>query len=89
MSVTLVDTLGCVVVEEGRRMNELTKCRFQQIDMTPPNVLEQTLKQLVKVLRSPGCRKQPVFVKDLGQACELAQGFVEEKYVFRHSTIQK
>lgn len=49
--------------------------------MTPPNVLEQTLKQLVKVLRSPGCRKQPVFVKDLGQACELAQGFVEEKYV--------
>ena len=29
-----------------------------KVDMTPPNVLEQTLKQLNKVLRSPGCRKQ-------------------------------
>lgn len=47
--------------------------------MTPPNVTEQTLKQLVKVLRSPGCRKQPVFVKNVGMACELAAGFVEEK----------
>lgn len=49
--------------------------------MTPPNVTEQTLKQLVKVLKSPGCRKTPVFVKDVGMACELAGSFVEEKYV--------
>lgn len=54
--------------------------------MTPPNVLEATLKQLVKVLRSPGCRKQPVFVKDKGMSIELALGFVKEKYRSRTVT---
>lgn len=37
------------------------------------------MKQLAKVLRSPGCRKQPVFVKDVGMACELASSFVTSK----------
>lgn len=50
-----------------------------KIDSTPANILEQTLKQLNKVLRSPGCRKQPVYVKDAGMACELASGFVAAK----------
>ncbi|KAK4056733.1 hypothetical protein OIO90_002285 [Microbotryomycetes sp. JL221] len=50
-----------------------------KVDMTPPNVLEQTLKQLNKILRSPGCRKQPVYVKDTGMACELAAGFASAK----------
>jgi len=27
-----------------------------QIDMTPPNVLAETVKQVVKILKSPGCR---------------------------------
>jgi GTPase len=27
-----------------------------KVDMTPANVLEQTVKQLVKILKSPGCR---------------------------------
>lgn len=27
-----------------------------QIDMTPPNVLSETVKQAVKILQSPGCR---------------------------------
>lgn len=27
-----------------------------QIDMTPPNVLAETIKQVVKILKSPGCR---------------------------------
>lgn len=55
-------------------------CVVTKVDMTPPNILEQTVKQLAKVLRSPGCRKQPVFVKDLGMACELATGFIKAKY---------
>ncbi|MBW0478102.1 hypothetical protein O181_017817 [Austropuccinia psidii MF-1] len=50
-----------------------------KVDMTPINVLEQTLKQLVKILKSPGCRKVPVFVKDDGMSCELAQNFVKER----------
>jgi hypothetical protein len=27
-----------------------------KIDMTPPNVQAETLKQVVKILKSPGCR---------------------------------
>ncbi len=54
-------------------------CIVTKIDSTPKNVLDQTVKQLGKVLRSPGCRKLPVFVKDPGQALELASGFVAAK----------
>ncbi|KAK0541299.1 hypothetical protein OC842_000004 [Tilletia horrida] len=35
-----------------------------KIDMCPPNILEQTIKQLTKILKSPGCRKTPVFITD-------------------------
>lgn len=54
-------------------------CVITKVDSTPAHVLEQTVKQLAKILKSPGCRKQPVFVKDVGMACELAKGFVAEK----------
>ncbi|PLW12307.1 hypothetical protein PCANC_16886 [Puccinia coronata f. sp. avenae] len=50
-----------------------------KVDMTPANVLEQTVKQLVKILKSPGCRKVPVFVKNEGMSSELAQSFIKEK----------
>lgn len=40
-------------------------CVITKVDSTPPQVYEQTVKQLVKVLRSPGCRKKPVFVSIL------------------------
>ncbi|SNX86673.1 probable GTP-binding protein 1 [Melanopsichium pennsylvanicum] len=43
-----------------------------KIDMTPAHVLESTLKQLAKILKSPGCRKAPVFVNDMGQVVESA-----------------
>ncbi|KAL7420605.1 hypothetical protein Q5752_004556 [Cryptotrichosporon argae] len=44
-----------------------------KIDMTPPNILEQTLSMLVKVLRSPGCRRVPVFVDTPQQAVDCAR----------------
>lgn len=43
-----------------------------KIDMTPAHVLETTLKQLTKILKSPGCRKSPVFINDMGQVIESA-----------------
>ncbi|KAJ3517199.1 hypothetical protein NLJ89_g646 [Agrocybe chaxingu] len=49
------------------------------IDMTPPNVLAETVKQVVKILKSPGCRKIPVFVKSLEVAVEMATSFGTEK----------
>ncbi|KAE9411508.1 P-loop containing nucleoside triphosphate hydrolase protein [Gymnopus androsaceus JB14] len=50
-----------------------------KIDMTPANVQAETVKQVVKILRSPGCRKVPVFVKSSEVAVELATGFGKEK----------
>ncbi|MCO5611365.1 hypothetical protein L7F22_065618 [Adiantum nelumboides] len=43
-----------------------------KVDMTPPHILEATIKQLSKILRSPGCRKTPVFVQNQEQAVETA-----------------
>ncbi|KAJ3817159.1 GTP-binding protein 1 [Lentinula raphanica] len=50
-----------------------------KIDMTPANVQAETVKQVVKILRSPGCRKIPVFVKSSEIAVEIATGFGKEK----------
>lgn len=47
--------------------------------MTPPNVLAETVKQVVKILKSPGCRKNPVFVKSMDTAVELSQVFAKER----------
>ncbi|BEJ12372.1 hypothetical protein CspHIS471_0208320 [Cutaneotrichosporon sp. HIS471] len=44
-----------------------------KIDMTPPNILEQTVNMLVKVLKSPGCRRVPVFVETKRQAVDCAR----------------
>lgn len=44
-----------------------------QIDMTPPNILDQTISMLTKVLKSPGCRRVPVFVNTPQQAVDCAR----------------
>ncbi|BGP02407.1 hypothetical protein RTBOTA2_003883 [Rhodotorula toruloides] len=64
-------------------------CVITKVDSTPAPVYEQTVKQLVKILKSPGCRKKPVFVNDVGMACELASGFAAEKAcpIFRCSNV--
>ncbi|THV05041.1 GTP-binding protein 1 [Dendrothele bispora CBS 962.96] len=46
-----------------------------KIDMTPANVMAETIKQVVKILKSPGCRKNPVFVKSSETAVEVATAF--------------
>ncbi|KAJ8519925.1 hypothetical protein ONZ45_g3159 [Pleurotus djamor] len=50
-----------------------------KIDMTPANVLAETRKQVVKILKSPGCRKTPVFVNSAEVAAEAAQCFGKER----------
>ncbi|KAG8694934.1 hypothetical protein FRC09_009506 [Ceratobasidium sp. 395] len=47
--------------------------------MTPANVLQDTIKQVVKILKSPGCRKTPVFVKSMEQVVELSRVFTIER----------
>ena len=50
-----------------------------KIDMCPPNVLQETLKLLVKILKSPGCRKVPVMVKTGDDVVLSATNFVSER----------
>ncbi|PIL36211.1 hypothetical protein GSI_01872 [Ganoderma sinense ZZ0214-1] len=60
-----------------------------KIDMTPPNVLAKTVEQVSKILRSPGCRKTPVFVKSMEAAVAVAQSFGKERLapVFQTSNV--
>ncbi|KZP34701.1 P-loop containing nucleoside triphosphate hydrolase protein [Athelia psychrophila] len=50
-----------------------------KIDMTPAMILEETVKQVTKILKSPGCRKIPVFVKSMEVAVEISQSFAKER----------
>ncbi|KAG2043632.1 P-loop containing nucleoside triphosphate hydrolase protein [Suillus americanus] len=60
-----------------------------KIDMTPPNILNETTKQVVKILKSPGCRKTPVFVNSMEVAVESSQTFAQHKLcpIFRVSNV--
>ncbi|KAF8625439.1 hypothetical protein AX15_005396 [Amanita polypyramis BW_CC] len=50
-----------------------------KIDMTPANVMQKNIQEVVKILKSPGCRKTPVFVKTQEIAIELAACFAAER----------
>lgn len=51
-----------------------------KIDMCPPNVLQDTLRLLVRILKSSGCRKVPVMVKSSDDVVISATNFVSERY---------
>ena len=53
-----------------------------KIDMCPPNVLQENLKLLVRILKSPGCRKVPVTVKTPDDVVVSAVNFVSERSCF-------
>ncbi|XP_064109053.1 GTP-binding protein 1-like isoform X2 [Macrobrachium nipponense] len=50
-----------------------------KIDMCPPNVLQDTLKLLHKILKSPGCRKVPLLVRNAEDVVVSATNFVSER----------
>ncbi|XP_015607433.1 GTP-binding protein 1 [Cephus cinctus] len=50
-----------------------------KIDMCPPNVLQENLRLLVRILKSPGCRKVPVMVKNSDDVVISATNFVSER----------
>ena len=51
-----------------------------KIDMCPPNVLQDTMKLLLRVLKSPGCRKIPVLVQNSDDVITSASNFTSERY---------
>ncbi|KAL2889716.1 GTP-binding protein 1 [Ceratocystis lukuohia] len=60
-----------------------------KIDICPPNILEQTLKSLTKILKSPGARKIPIFVKTYEDCVNTATQFVSRRIcpVFQVSNV--
>ncbi|PWN51188.1 P-loop containing nucleoside triphosphate hydrolase protein [Violaceomyces palustris] len=60
-----------------------------KVDMTPAHILEATIKQLTKILKSPGCRKTPVFIRDMSDVVETALRIETERVcpVFQISNV--
>ncbi|KIW00171.1 hypothetical protein, variant [Verruconis gallopava] len=60
-----------------------------KIDICPPNILEQTVTQLTKILKSPGAKKIPVFIKNRQDCVNTASQFVSSRIcpVFQVSNV--
>ncbi|KAF2727208.1 P-loop containing nucleoside triphosphate hydrolase protein [Polyplosphaeria fusca] len=50
-----------------------------KIDICPPQILEQTISQLTKILKSPGARKIPIFIKNREECVNTATQFVSSR----------
>ncbi|RCI16443.1 hypothetical protein L249_2470 [Ophiocordyceps polyrhachis-furcata BCC 54312] len=48
-------------------------------DICPPNILAQTMTQIVKMLKSPGARKVPSLISSREEAVETASRFVSSR----------
>lgn len=51
-----------------------------KIDMCPPNVLQETMSLLCRILKSPGCRKIPMIVSGADDVMTCALNFTSERY---------
>ncbi|KAL9083982.1 MAG: hypothetical protein Q9159_005475 [Coniocarpon cinnabarinum] len=50
-----------------------------KIDICPPHILQQTLTQLQKILKSPGARKIPILIKGREDCINTASQFVSQR----------
>jgi GTPase len=50
-----------------------------KIDICPPQILEQTISQISKILKSPGARKIPIFIKNKEECINTATQFVSQR----------
>lgn len=50
-----------------------------KIDICPPQILQQTVTQLTKILKSPGARKIPIFIKTREDCVNTATQFVSQR----------
>ncbi|OQN97427.1 hypothetical protein B0A48_16586 [Cryoendolithus antarcticus] len=60
-----------------------------KIDICPPQILAQTVTQLTKILKSPGARKIPIFIKSREDCINTATQFVSQRIcpVFQVSNV--
>jgi GTPase len=50
-----------------------------KIDICPPQILEQTITQIRRILKSPGARKIPIFIKNREECINTATQFVSQR----------
>jgi len=50
-----------------------------KIDICPPQILEQTIKQITRILKSPGAKKVPVFIKSHEECVNTATHIVSQR----------
>ncbi|KAI5284556.1 hypothetical protein KEM54_001242 [Ascosphaera aggregata] len=50
-----------------------------KVDICPPHILQQTITQLTKILKSPGARKIPIFIKTREDTVNTATQFVNQR----------
>lgn len=50
-----------------------------KIDICPPQILEQTITQITRILKSPGARKIPIFIKSHEECVNTATQFVSQR----------
>lgn len=65
----VMPSLSCLIVEVDEQV---------EIDMTPPNVLAETVKQVVKILKSPGCRSAILHLSTIAFRFEC----ISERHLF-------
>ena len=60
-----------------------------KIDICPPQILQNTITQLTKILKSPGARKIPIFIKNREDTINTATQFVSQRIcpVFQVSNV--
>ncbi|KAI1503321.1 P-loop containing nucleoside triphosphate hydrolase protein [Biscogniauxia marginata] len=60
-----------------------------KIDICPPHILEQTLQQITKILKSPAARKMPIFINSREECINTATQFVSQRIcpVFQVSNV--
>ena len=52
-----------------------------KIDICPPHILQQTITQLTKILKSPGARKIPIFIKNREECINTAVSALIHPYI--------
>lgn len=50
-----------------------------KIDICPPQILEQTITQITRILKSPGARKIPIFIKNREECITTATQIVSKR----------
>jgi GTPase len=60
-----------------------------KIDICPPHILEQTITQITRILKSPGARKIPIFISSHAETVTTATQFVSQRIcpIFKVSNV--